>query len=47
MEPLLKLISVNFVHVTNAVVLQIFLVFIGTYANNFVMLNTLGKNNDN
>ena len=47
MEPLLKLISVNFVHIANALVLQFFVVFTGTYANNFVMLNTLCKSNDN
>ena len=47
MKLILKLISVNFVHVTNAFILQLLFVFTGTYANNFVMLNTLGKSNDN
>ena len=41
MKPLLKVISMNFVHVTNALVLQFFLVFTGTYATDYVKAETL------
>ena len=46
MKLLLKLFSVNLIHITNTFILQLILVFISMYANNFVILNTLGKSND-